>query len=223
MKIPTVSITIPTLKTYDQLKTQIDNIKIHTREIENLEIYAACFKQSAAKNRNTCINNSEGDIIIMIDDDIQITKNGWCTELIKPLIMNPEKYSITSARCLDKNGKVAGLLGDCGSPIKKGEYQTCIHTPHTGLQLVASACIAFTRKDAIAIKDSVNLPFDENYVAAVYEDSDYCQQMRQVFPEKDIIFVNNCDPIHLNNCIGRTSDDIRKNQKYFNKKWGTNI
>ena len=217
-----ISVTIPTLKNQIEVKEQLTQI-VNTTMGLDIEIYASCKKQYAAHNRNDCINNTTGEIVVMADDDILFGRSGWCQKLIKPLLDSPDKYSIVSARCLEPNGKIGGLLGDAGDHTIHGDYQVAQHVKGSTLQLVASACIAFYRKDAMAIKNDVNLPFDEKYVQACWEDADYAMRMREVFPNRDIILNNTCQLVHLNRMAGRDSEGVRKNNRYFNSKWKVNI
>jgi glycosyltransferase involved in cell wall biosynthesis len=217
-----ISITIPTFRQRNEINKMLSDINNTVKNIE-FELYASCIKQSAAKNRNDCIDKTSGDIIVMMDDDITGFKNGWIETLIKPLIEHYEKYSIVSSRLKNQDGNFQGLLGDNNVRHPVGHYQTCIHTTQSGLQMVASACIAFSRADSNRIKDGINKPFDENYQAACWEDSDFCMQMRKVLPNKNIIFVNDCQLIHKNAMAGRTGEQVRANNVYFNRKWKTNI
>ena len=88
-----ISITIPTMKTQEQIQPQINNIKesIKDDSTYNYEIIASCINQSAAKNRNWCLNNAKGDIIIQNDDDVEGYYSreieNWVHDLILPLII----------------------------------------------------------------------------------------------------------------------------------------
>jgi hypothetical protein len=205
-----ITIGIPTLKDRAEIQKQIDEINCYPPDCE-YEVIASCIKQSAAKNRNWVIDNAKYDKIIMIDDDITGFYDGW----YKPLVGNLDKYSIVSARPIDKNGKIAPTLGDCSNKEVCGLYQVCIHTEKTGLNVCCSSCIAF--------KTSSGVRFDENYKAAVWEDFDFCLEMKKQHPDKDIVFANKCNVVHLNAMQGRTSDDIRFNHKYCKEKWGIEI
>lgn len=221
----TVSVCIPTFKSYELLKPYIGEIMSMLSSIDikyDYNVYASCEKQSAAKNRNQCINKTDGDIILMIDDDLDGFTTEWFNNLIDTLVNNPQ-YSIVSSRTTDKSGNNNGLLGDCGDPKEYGDIQKALHTKETGLQLVASACIAFRRSDIEHIRDELNKPFDENYKGAVWEDSDFCMVMRHTLDHKDIVICNTSKIVHLNAQQGRTHSDVMENRNYFNSKWSVSL
>jgi len=212
-----VSITIPTLKTEKEVKKQM----IAASHVSpDCEVIASCIKQSAAKNRNWCIDNAKGDIIIMMDDDITGFFPGWCDILIDALFFHKE-FSIVSARPKHADGGYCPILGDSSNQQKIGEYQKCIHTPATQLNICGSACVAFWRDCGIR--------FDEEYQGATYEDSDFCMQMNKKHPDKQIVFANKCDIIHNEEKKGRGDGVTSKNNywkhnhEYFAKKWGIRI
>jgi glycosyltransferase involved in cell wall biosynthesis len=213
-----VSIAIPTLKDPKKIQGQIYEINKYPPSCD-YEVIASCINQSAAKNRNWCIDSATGDIIIMCDDDITGYFPGWADLLIDSLFFN-SNFSIASARPLKPNGGLAPILGDNSQAPESVEYQKCIHTTETGLNICGSATIAFWRKGCPM--------FDENYVGATYEDSDFCMSMKQKYPEKDIIFVNKCNIIHNEERKGRgpkAGDRTwwRHNHDYFANKWGVRI
>jgi glycosyltransferase involved in cell wall biosynthesis len=208
-----VTIGIPTLKTEKEIAAQIREIKANPPSCE-YEVIASCIKQSAAKNRNWIIDNAKGDIILMVDDDIKSFYPGWCDILVDALFFN-DSFSVVSARPLKEDGSLAPTLGDNSNTQKTGEFQKCIHTDKTGLNVCCSSAIAFWKKQCVR--------FDENYKAAVWEDFDWCLEMKKVYPNKYIVFANECNPVHLNAMQGRTGDDVRWNYEYCKKKWSLNI
>lgn len=212
----TVSVCIPTLKPIKEIQKQIDDIKVNT---DCLEVIASCIKQSAAKNRNWCIDNAKGDIIIMCDDDISHYFVGWADILVDALFLN-SNYSIVSARPIHADGGYCPILGDSGDSTRTEEMQRCIHTPETMLNICGSATIAFWRNCGVR--------FDEEYQGATYEDSDFCMQMKQKYPDKDIVFANKCAIVHNEERKGRSSSAGKRdywlhNHNYFAEKWGIRI
>ena len=216
-----VSITIPTIKDeYGILKQKNDILKAVDNE-HTYDIYFSCKKVSTPVNRNSCIDNTSGDIIIMLDDDVTGYYFGCFSELIAPLCAFPDKYSIMAARYLRKDGSIGPQLGNGGVYATNGkDVQKAIHSPETGLNLVGSACIAFYRDDT---------RFDENYISGgAYEDTDFCMQINKKYPDKIIAINNRCKLIH--NCEGKgrgsspgKHDNWLHNRSYFNKKWSLHI
>ena len=183
------------------------------------EVIASCIKQSAAKNRNWVVDNAKGDIIIMIDDDITGFYPGGADILVDGLFFD-NSISILSARPLRPSGGWSPILGDSSQPPKPAEYQKCIHTPQTGLNICGSATIAFWRDGCPR--------FDEEYQGATYEDSDFCMQMNKKYPDKIVAFANKCNIIHNEERKGRDNGDgkrgyWRHNHDLFAKKWDIRI
>jgi hypothetical protein len=201
-----INIIIPTIKRREDIYQQCSEIFKTVKH--EAEIVPICSNKSAAINRNMGLRFSKHEIIIMLDDDITGFYQGWDYDLINPLL-NDINISIVSARLLNKNKQIGSMLGDNNNKVT-GDYQIALHTDQTGLNIVCSACIAF-KKDTIY--------FDENYQGAVYEDTDFCMQYKQKYPDKQIVINNKCQLIHLNEMKGRTYQDIKSNKEYFSKKW----
>ena len=180
------TICIPTLeKNADkQIKDIKDNLYY-----KDVEVFASCINQSAAKNRNHCLDKAIGDIIIMLDDDITGFFPGWDKALIKPLEDN--SVSIVAARLTKIDGANAPMM-----------YQG------TKFNIVPAGCIAF-RKTGVR--------FDEGYGVG-FEDTDFCLQMEQAFPNKHTIINEDCRLIH-SRIIDRRKDSY-KSRRYFFNKWG---
>jgi glycosyltransferase involved in cell wall biosynthesis len=211
-----ISITIPTIK--DDITHQKKMIQKNTDDDLNWEIVVVKHKASASVNRNLCIEQAKGDIIVMIDDDIMGFYNGWIRDFITPLIENPDNISMITPRLINRDGVLSGQLGDNGDKnIPDEQYTVAKHTDETNLNIIGSSCIAFFKND---------IRFDENYPGATYEDSDFCMQFAKAFPEKRIVINNRCKMIHLDEGKGRSinGENISLlNKKYFAEKWGIEI
>lgn len=211
-----ISITIPTIKL--DITNQIDLLKQNISSNINYEIIIVNQQKSAAINRNACIEKAQGSLIIMIDDDIWGFYDNWIYDLIKPLLENPEEYSIITPRLVDPNYKYVGQLGDCSNPnIPNEEITIAKHTEKTGLNIIGSSCIAFFKND---------IRFDEKYIGATYEDADFCMMMNQQYPDKKNIINNKCKLIHMGEAKGRiiNGDSVSQpNKEYFKNKWGVEI
>ena len=73
-----------------------------------------------------------------------------------------------------------------------------------------------------------HLRFDEGYVGATYEDSDFCMQHLEAFPEKPIMICNKLRLIHKMEAKGRGSEAKSRdywayNRQMFANKWGIKI
>jgi len=178
--------------------------------------------KSAARNRNRCLDRSSGDTMVMMDDDVFGFFPGWIDMLVSPLIDQPEKFSIISARFSStkkrRRGKpgsrFSSMLGDGGVRGPRGTMQVALHREGSPVQMVCSACIAFRVSDGVR--------FDEGYDGAVFEDSDFCMQMRRKFPNRDIVINNKCVLEHR--CEHKRhweikGGSVRGNQSRFEEKW----
>lgn len=156
---------------------------------DDSELIISSQEGSAAYNRNWCLDRAKGDIIIMIDDDITGFYPGWDKDLIKPLEDN--SVSIVSARLINPNGTNAPLMYE-GTPYN----------------IVPSAAIAF-RKTGIR--------FDEQFIGG-FEDTDFCKQLEQAFPQKHKVINKNCRLIHLGE--KKRQEKMGEARKKFVEKWG---
>jgi len=211
--MPTVSIMIPTNK--PEVNALIANLQT-TRGILYTEIKASCIQQSAAKNRNWCIDNADGDIIVMIDDDVEVMDQEWLQSLLMPLIKFRNAISVIAPRLYSPHRQPAAQLGNNGwwDIIEPGLKRAC-HTPETKLNITTSACIAFFKEDGIR--------FDEEYPDACFEDSDFCMQYGKKFPEKQIVINEHSKLIHYNRGSWRAGKTWDQNRERFIKKWGVVI
>lgn len=207
-----ISITIPTLKDNSD---QLEELRPYLTSVHGpVELVVVTKQQSAAKNRNLCLDRASYDLIVMMDDDVYGFHEGWLDELVRPIIESPNTYSIISARFRNPlTGVYQGTLGDCGKRKPFGDLQIAIQSRATRLQLVCSACIAFRK--------SAGIRFDEEYDGAVYEDTDFCMQMRVKYPQRNIAFNNQCVLEHR--CEQKRRWDangtVASNRAYFARKW----
>lgn len=218
-----VSIVIPTMKSQGTVEKQLIDIKnTITNDTYEYEVFSgAHINQSAAHNRNWCIDKAKGEVIIMMDDDMEGFYTGWADNLITPLVKEKEKYNILAARLVKRNGEYAPMLGVDHISNDKGCFKA-IHTPQTGLNIVCSACISFWKTDG------VRFDTDNFGVGACYEDSDLAMSFNKKFPDRCVAINNDCCLIHLGESKGRGSAPGKKdywehNKKAFAQKWGIEI
>jgi len=211
-----ISIVIPTMKSVEEIEPLKKQIIEKTSKEESYYLFASCKPQSAAKNRNDCIDAAKDGIIIMLDDDIQGFYPGWVAALVTPLLERPDKYSIVAARTMTASGSRCPQLGDNNQLDLSAPYVKAIHTDETQLNIVGSACIAF-------VKDSTR--FNEGYWGATYEDSDFCMEINKKYPNKQIIINNACKLIHNMEAKGRGSnrENWIHNKILFTRIWGWEI
>ncbi len=189
-----VSFVIPTTKTFEYCKEQINAIR--NIAISEHEIIHTGINQSAAKNRNAGLNRAVGDIIIMLDDDITGFYKGWDRELISEL---SGVAKIISARLKNTDGSWQDTIGD----VK--DYET--HIVETKDNIIPSACIAFRKTD---------MRFNEDYKGAGFEDTSYCLRMTK--DGGKVVINNRCVLIHKNE--KKNQDDyFAYNREVFRKEF----
>ena len=219
-----ISITIPTIRNKQEIQPLIDELQVsisytnRKSDFNVIETIASCKKVSASINRNWCIDNAKGDIIIMIDDDVHVVEQDWIIKLVKPLIEYQDKISIIAPRLTDRNKNPAPQLGNNGwyPLIEDKEYlKVATHTPETKLNVVCSACICFYKNNGVR--------FNENYPDACFEDTHYSMDTNKKFPNKKIIINESSKLMHLNEGKWRKGGTWHQNRAYFNKCWGTNL
>jgi glycosyltransferase involved in cell wall biosynthesis len=194
-------------------RQQIDGIVNKIHDTTNHIVITSCIDQSAAKNRNLCFNNSKADIVIYCDDDLAGFYKGWVEDLVEPL--KDETIGIISARLLKMNGD-KGIMQDYGISMS-------LNGGTIKRKLVPSACIAMRRVDLLKIIEckecSDNVPWDNNYQRASFEDSDLCEVYKRHLG-KTICVNNLCKIKHKDEEKWRPNFDWTVNRDYYNKKWG---
>lgn len=218
-----IDIIIPTNKSIDQVQKQINEIKkftfideIEKYNFEDYRIIPTCQEGSAAYNRNYGLKASKNEIVIQMDDDIFGFYNGWLSDLIHPLL--EVKNCIVSARFLKENCELQIMMSWGRSLHTRGLIEPPTELP--------SSCIAFRRELAnkIIICDELpyNNPFDENYLKAEFDDTDFMMAAKYVDPSLKFYVNNDCKLIHLNAESWRDESIRGVNKSYFNKKWKQN-
>lgn len=199
-----IDIIIPTLKTLDLIKDEIDEIESNTYTPHR--IIATCQPESAAWNRNFGLEIANSNIIIMADDDMTGFFPGWDVALIEPLLQDP-KVCMVSARLMTMDGKVGP---NCASSYDL--YPEWIYVKTRKDSVMPSACIAFINK---------GLRFDIAYIGSGWEDTDFCFQYLQLDPTYKFVINNNCKLIHKNEMKNQWEDNLfERNKQTFYNKWG---
>lgn len=132
---------------------------------------------SAALNRNYGLDQSSSPVVVMIDDDISGFYEGWVSDLVTPLL--DESVMFVGARLMNSDGSCAGMMF--------GSNNLNIHVED--VVAVPTACCAFK---------NTGHRFEERFLGSGFEDTLYCLQLRQMFPEHRIVINNRCKLIHKN-------------------------
>jgi len=199
-----INIIIPTCKSQTGIKPFLRRVEENISEQFN--VMPTCFHASAATNRNFGLNIATSEIVIMMDDDIKGFFPGWADELIKPLLdRDGEEVIMVSARLMQSKTKPGVMMNI--SPDLSVEWQLIAE------QLLPSACIAFRKDDT---------RFDEAYLGSGWEDTDFCYQLNEKYPEGKYLINNNVELIHKNEMKNQMNTNFLHNKYYFKNKWNIN-
>jgi len=191
-------ILIPTNKPYNKIARQIKAIDESVSG--EYTINPTCFNASSPVNRNYSLIHATSDIVIMIDDDIWGFFPGWADKLIEPF--SDLNVVMVSARLM-KTKTAYGVMMDIPLDLSK----PIVESPH---DMLPSACIAF-KNDGTR--------FDENYIGAGFEDTDFCRQLNLKYPGGKFLIHNEVKLLHKNEMKNQLSGQLVRNQHYYMHKW----
>ncbi len=188
-------IIIPAFAPSDNLRNLLVEIAEKTAPPYNLTVVSR--RQSAAKNRNEGLLSSRNPYVIMCDDDISGLSPGWNRELIWRLQENRDILAL-SARLMNHDGSVG----------KNTANHFDLSPPIAPVEMIPTACCIFRKTDIL---------FDERYIQAGWEDTDFFMQLRAKYAGR-LAIANTIRVCHLNeekNCGGAYNAFNR--QLYFSK------
>jgi GT2 family glycosyltransferase len=203
IKWPLVSVVIPTGGNVALLQQCVNGI-LHQTDYENIEIIILYntstrkevfpyFKEISADRRVTIVDSqssfnfsricnmgikrARGDIIGLINDDIEVIESGWLKEMVS--CFNYPETGIVGARLLypDRHLQHAGVivgLGGLAGHWFSGQPETFpgpmgrLHVRES-LTAVTAACMLVSRGCLAAVGD-----FDEELFPVAYNDVDFC-------------------------------------------------
>ena len=187
---------IPAFRPSENLRNLVCEITEKTVPPYNLVMVTR--QQSAAKNRNEGLRASQNPYVIMCDDDISGLSPGWNRDLIYRLRESRELFGI-SARLMNPDGTVgrnsAGHF-DLASPLAK-------------VDMIPTACCVFRKTD---------LRFDERYIRAGWEDTDFFMQALRKYGGRFAI-ANTIRVLHLNEEKNGGGVENEHNRRLFLSKW----
>lgn len=196
-----MKILIPTCKQLGQLAPLLKELEAIR---ETSEIYLSCLPESAAVNRNYILSHvRDGEIAIMIDDDISGFYPGWTDDLAEPL--RDESVVMVSARLLDPDGTFGPTCSRCYDPTPDE-----IEVFSNGECVMPTAAIAFRHRGHM---------FDEQFIGSGFEDSDWMHQYLAADPGCRFIQSNKCRLIHRNEMKNQKGQYWKHNQAVFYNKW----
>lgn len=193
-------IVIPVYETNLNIQKLLLEITRNTAPPYNLILVSR--SQSAAKNRNYGMERAKSPYVIMCDDDIEALPPAWNRRLINILKENREILAV-SARLM--------LPGGRPGPNTANNYD--LSQPLVPVEIIPTACCVFRRTD---------VRFDERYIRAGWEDTDFFMQLKEKYGEQFAI-ANTVRVIHLNEEKNNGGMKNLFNQQLFSRKWQKNL
>lgn len=192
-------IIIPSYKRSQNLQNLL--MEIVEKTIPPYNIILVSKVQSAAKNRNYGLERSKSLYVIMCDDDICDLPYGWNRTLINVLKENREIIAV-SARLMTSDGK----------PGRNTSNNFDLDRPIVEVEFIPTACCAFRK---------THLRFDERYIRAGWEDTDFFMQLEYILRGR-IAICNDVKVVHLNEEKNTGGTQNTYNQMLFQEKWFKN-
>ncbi len=167
------------------------------------------FNVSAATNRNYGLNLCGSPVVIMVDDDMTGFTPGWAERLIAPIIQsdsNPCPAIMTSPRLYAPDGTPGTMLDIKLPPFGEGPWIP------SDVCALPTACVAFPNEGT---------RFDEHYIGSGFEDTDFCHQLNNRYPNNAFVIVNDLKLIHINEMKNQKGKFWNANKAYYLQKWTT--
>lgn len=193
---------IPSCKSINECAAQIYMLESKMSFVD-MEIIFTGLNASAAINRNEGLKRcNKGDLVIMIDDDICTVPYFWDLAMTGPFELR-EDISIVSARIMSVDGSYQPVMGSLG--VKRSGWVEVPRCP--------TAMISF-------IHDG-ELFFDEDYIGSGWEDTQFCRDIKQKYPDKKIIINNDIKVTHINECKNQLGENFYINKATYIRKNGS--
>lgn len=249
---PKISIVIPFKDKVDLLKTCVTSI-IDNTEYEDFEIvlvdnnseepktlaYLDLYRNvpgikivhfdgpfNFSKINNYAIGEASGDIILLLNNDIQVITKGWLGKMYG--FLQQETVGAVGAHLLydddtnQHNGIVLGIGGVAGHAFKgmtSRENNYFLDAVPRDVSGCTAACLMFSREDWSAA-DGLN----EEDLQVAFNDVDFCLKIRSL--GKEIIFIYDVKLYHFESKSRGYEDTPEKvarferEVKYMRERWG---
>jgi MoaA/NifB/PqqE/SkfB family radical SAM enzyme len=193
----TTDIVVPAYRPNEVLQNLLREIA--EKSVQPYRLIVVSAQRSAAGNRNVGLSSSSSPYVIMCDDDVCDLPMGWNRTLLQLLKENPHLLAV-SARLMNKDGTIGRNTANNYS----------VSSPLVEVGMIPTACCIFRRSDVL---------FDERYVRAGWEDTDFFMQMKQRL-SGGFAIANQVRVVHLNEEKNNGGAQNQQNQQLFMKKWG---
>jgi len=137
----------------------------------------------------------------MLDDDVTGLPQDWVVKLVDLMERN-SNCVMTSPQLMNADGSFGFMLG---FPQRRSFGESVVE-----LRELPTACIA-VRENA--------LRFDENFVGSGWEDTDYCAQLRQEYPEGTWMICHDVRVVHTHE-MKNQREHFMRNKAVYLAKWG---
>ncbi len=189
-------IVIPAYKPNENLQKLMSELPEKTVPPYNIIVVGK--QQSAARNRNEGLRASRNPYVIMCDDDIAGLPVGWNRDLIACMREN-RKLVAASARLMNPDGTV-GRNSANNVDLEPGFIE---------VGMIPTACCIIRKNDVL---------FDEGYIGAGFEDTDYFRQLLQKHGGR-LAIANTVRVTHLNEEKNGGGYYNEHNRNLYFSKW----
>ncbi len=198
-----------TFEYYEKIKKQDARIKVIKMEIKEFNY---------SKIVNFGVENSEGEYIVLLNNDIEVITNDWLEQML--MYVQRKSVGICGAklyfndRSIQHAGVTIGIRGLAGHKYR--EIEESDFTKNDSINYVQDLS-AVTAACFMVKKDLYNklLGFDEK-LAVAFNDVDFCLKVRK---EKLLIVYNPFVELYHYESKSRGQDDSPEKQKRFAKEY----
>lgn len=196
-----VKVVIPTCKKVNDIALLV--FQMESRWSRELDIIYTCLDASAACNRNAGLKQCNvGDIVIMVDDDIDKLPLCWDRFMWEPFEKNPGRFSMVSARLLNKDGTIQPVMGGFATH----------QVGWVEVKVMPSAMIAF---------EHTGIMFNEKYKGSGWEDTSFCRRIKNAYPDKMFIINNDIRVVHNNEMKNQSGEIWVQNRLTYIEEFGS--
>lgn len=194
--------------------------------IENINILEYKKEFNYSKINNYAIEKAKGDIILLLNNDIEVITEKWLSKLYSHL--QNEGVGAVGAHLLyedgtnQHNGVVLGIGGVAGHAFK-GMDSRVFHYYLDGLSRDVSGCTAACLLFSKRVWKEVN-GLNENDLKVAFNDVDFCLKIRET--GQSIIFINEVKLYHFESKSRGYEDTPEKvarfktEERYMKETWG---
>lgn len=193
-----ISICLLTIKAPEQVKDRIDEIKKQSTGDYEL-IFVSNPNGGVAENRNACLRQAKGNIIIFCDDDLYGYPLGW-NEILVNKLSEDSNCLMVGPRLLNQDGSIQNTISKCRD----------MNSDFVKVPYLPGACFVYRKN---------NLLFNEIYRGWGMEDVEFQLELKKINPNGYFLLTNKLQLKHINE-MKREKEFGLQNKELFRKRYG---